>query len=136
MNTAWMKTRQTKYAAYLTLYVVIILGVVTLANYLADAHDPWTHDFTSNKRYSLSDQTLKVVKGLKEDATITYFDNTSRFREPSGGMGSATPKDLLDRYANISSKVHVQFVDPDKKPEIARAAGVKNYGTTVVQVGN
>ena len=85
-----------------------------------------TYDSTSNKRYSLSDQTEKIVKGLKQDATITYFDQASRFQ--SG-------KDLLDLYANLSHKVHVEYVDPDKSPEVAREAGIKNYGTAVVRVG-
>src|SRR5258708_35403466 len=129
MNTKWLKARQTKYVVYLTVYVAIALAVVTVANIVAKDKVHWQHDYTGNKRYSLSDQTLKVIRGLKEDATITYFDNTSRFRE-----GSPSPKDLLDRYANVSSKVHVQFIDPDTKPDLTRAAGVKSYATTVVQV--
>ncbi len=44
-------------------------------------------------------------------------------------------KDLLDEYANLSPKVHVAYVDPDKSPELARAAGIRNFGTAVVQVG-
>src|SRR5262249_15328827 len=44
-------------------------------------------------------------------------------------------KDLFGRYTNLSSRIHVEYVDPDKKPEEARAAGITNYGTTIVQVG-
>src|SRR5215469_8317413 len=85
-----------------------------------------SYDATSNKRYSLSDQTGKIVKGLKQDATITYYDQTTRFQQG---------KDTLDQYANLSHKVHVNYVDPDKNPQAARQAGIKNYGTAVVQVG-
>ncbi len=48
---------------------------------------------------------------------------------------------MLDRYQNLSRKIHVQYVDPDKNPTAARAAamtaGLKelHYGTTLVQVG-
>ena len=35
----------------------------------------------------------------------------------------------------VSSRVHVEYVDPDKYPEVARAAGVTKYGTTIVQIG-
>ena len=125
MNTELLKARQTKYAAYATLYIVVTLAVVTVANVLADRYDK-SYDATSNKRYSLSEQTIKIVKGLKQDAKITYFDQGSRFPEA---------KDKLAQYANLSPKVHVEYVDPDKKPEVARAAGIKNYGTTVVQIG-
>lgn len=125
MNRHWLKARQTKYAAYAAVYVTVVLGIVVLANILADRYNK-SYDATSNKRYSLSDQTAKIVKGLKQDATITYFDQ---------GTGFSRAKDLLDRYANLSPKVHVEYVDPDKKPQIAREAGVKTYGTAVVQVG-
>lgn len=125
MNTDLLKARQTKYAAYATVYVLVTLAVVTVANVLADRYDK-SYDATANKRYSLSEQTVKIVKGLKQDATITYFDQATRFQEA---------KDKLDLYANLSPKVHVEYVDPDKKPEVARGAGIKSYGTTIVQIG-
>ena len=125
MNKEFLKARQTRYVGYVTLYIVVTLAVVTVANILADRYDK-SYDATANKRYTLSDQTKKVVQGLKQDATITYYDQTSRFPEA---------KDKLQQYANLSPKVHVEYVDPDKKPELARAAGIKNYGTTIVRIG-
>src|ERR1700730_10633045 len=111
--------------AYATLYIVVALAVVTVANVLADRYDK-SYDATANKRYSLSGQTIKVVKGLKQDATITYFAQDSQF---------GTAKDKLDMYANLSPKVHVVYVDPDKKPLVATQAGFKNLNTAVVQIG-
>jgi ABC-type uncharacterized transport system involved in gliding motility auxiliary subunit len=125
VNLQLLKARQTKYAAYATLYILVVLAIVTVANILANRHNK-SFDATSNKRYSLSDQTVKIVKGLKEDAKITYFDQGSRFERA---------KDQLDMYANISPKVRVDYVDPDKKPQLAREAGIKNYGTAIVQIG-
>lgn len=132
MNTQWIKARQTKYAAYATVYILVIVAVVVVANVLANRYDK-TYDATANKRYSLSDQTAKIVRGLKQDANITYFDQTSRFDQH--GSGQITPKDLLTQYRNLSPKVHVKYVDPDKNPGLAREAGIKNYGTAVVQIG-
>ncbi|MGB2620986.1 MAG: GldG family protein [Candidatus Acidiferrum sp.] len=125
MNLDLLKARQTKYAAYATLYIIVTLAVVTVANILANRYDK-SYDATSNKRYSLSPQTIKIVKGLKQDATITYFDQATRF-QPA--------KDKLSLYADLSPKVHVEYVDPDKQPELAREAGIKSYGTTIVQIG-
>jgi ABC-type uncharacterized transport system involved in gliding motility auxiliary subunit len=126
MTRQWLKARQTKYAAYATTYILVVLAAVVVANILADRHNK-SFDATSNKRYSLSDQTAKIVKGLKQNATITYFNQSTRFRDG---------RDLLDQYANLSPKVHVEYVDPDKNPELARAAGIRSYGTAVVQVGS
>ena len=125
MTSQWLKARQTKYAAYAATYVLVVITAVVVVNVLADRFNK-TYDATSNKRYSLSEQTAKIVKGLKQNATITYFNQSTRFQEG---------KDLLDQYANLSPKVKVEYVDPDKNPEIAREAGIRNLGTALVQIG-
>jgi ABC-type uncharacterized transport system involved in gliding motility auxiliary subunit len=124
--TGWIKAKQTRFGAYVTLYILIVVGALGLANWLANRHNK-SVDTTSNKRFSLSDQTDKVVKGLKEDVKITYWDRTDGFQRA---------KDLLDRYDNISPKLSVDYVDPAKKPQEARAAGVRQEGTTFIQVGS
>src|SRR5437868_15496101 len=78
MNRQWLKARQTQYLAYATVYILVVVAVLVMANVLADRYNK-SYDATSNKRYSLSDQTAKIVKGLKQDATITYFDQGTRF---------------------------------------------------------
>jgi ABC-type uncharacterized transport system involved in gliding motility auxiliary subunit len=125
VGTQFLKARQTKYAAYATLYILVIVAIFSVANTLANRYNK-SYDATSNKRYSLSDQTAKIIKGLKQDATITYFDQGREFTRG---------KDQLDQYANLSPKVHIKYVDPDKEPQAAREAGIKNYGTAIVQIG-
>jgi len=125
MASHWLKARQTKYAAFATAYILIFLAVVVVLNILANRFNK-SFDATSNKRYSLSDQTAKIVRGLKQQATITYFNQSTRFREA---------KDLLDQYANLSPKVKVEYIDPDKNPQAAREAGIRSFGTAVVQIG-
>jgi ABC-type uncharacterized transport system involved in gliding motility auxiliary subunit len=125
LNTAFLHARQTKYATYAATYIVVVLAILTAANILANRYNK-SYDATSNKRYSLSDQTVKIVKGLKEPATITYFDQAKNWRQA---------KDQLDLYATLSHKVEVKYVDPDKEPQLARAAGIRNYGTAVVEIG-
>src|SRR6202007_3481447 len=116
MASQWLKARETKYVAYATPYILIVMITGVLANVLADRFNK-SYDATSNKRYSLSDQTAKIVKGLKQTATITYFDQSTRFR---GG------RDLLDEYANLSPTVKVEYVDPDHNPHAARAARLRS----------
>ncbi len=125
MNTQLLKARQTKYAAYAAVYVLVVITAIVIVNVLADRYTK-SYDGTSNKRYSLSEQTAKIVKGLKEDVSIRYFDQGTRFEHA---------RDLLGEYASLSSKVHVDYIDPDKKPQEAREAGIKNYGTALVQIG-
>src|SRR5579884_2363230 len=110
MASGWIKARQTRYAAYATVYILVILAVLVAANFLANRYNK-SFDATANKRYSLSDQTAKIVKGLKEPITITYWDRTSSFQ---------TGRDLLDQYKNLSRNVHIELIDPFKKPQLAR----------------
>jgi ABC-type uncharacterized transport system involved in gliding motility auxiliary subunit len=125
MNFQWLKARQTKYTAYDTAYIAVILAVLGGANFLANRYNK-SYDSTANKRFSLSDQTEKVVKGLKQDVKVYYFDRTSEF-------GRA--RDLLDRYDNLSTKLQIEYVDPYKKPQLARAMGVRTEGTTYIEAG-
>ena len=125
MSSRWIQARQTKYAAYAAVYIIVILAIVSVANVLANRYNK-SYDSTSNKQFSLSDQTVKIVKGISQPVTITYYDKATNFQ---------TGKDLLDRYQTVSGRVHVNYVDPDKSPEVARAAGVTKYGTMMVQIG-
>lgn len=118
--------RQTKWTLYATLYTVVILAVLATANFLANRYNK-SLDTTANKRYSLSEQTEKIVRELKQDVTMTFFDRTDRF---------ASAKDLLDRYANLSPRLKIEYVDPYKKPTVAREAGVKTEGTLFVKTAN
>jgi len=63
-----MKARQTKFAAYTAVYVLIVLAVLGVLNFLANRYNK-TYDTTSNKQLTLSDQTIKIAK-----KPISYID--------------------------------------------------------------
>jgi ABC-type uncharacterized transport system involved in gliding motility auxiliary subunit len=126
MAGKWLRARQTKYAAYASVYILVVLTIAVVVNVLANRHNrSW--DSTANKRYTLSDQTAKIVNDLTQDAHIKYYDQTGRFPQA---------RDLLDRYANLSSRVQVEYIDPDRNPQVARAAGITSYATAVVEIGD
>ncbi len=124
---SFLSSKQTKFGGYVAVYTIIVLAVLGVLNFLAQRHNK-SYDSTANKRYSLSDQTTKVVGGLKEDVKITHFDRSSNMTDPRGNV-----RDLLDRYDNLSPKLSVDYIDPDKKPTVAKAMGARNYGTTFIE---
>jgi hypothetical protein len=90
MNTEWIKTRQTKYSAYLAVYVLVVLLVLGAINFLANRYDK-TYDSTANKQFTLSDQTIKVADGLKRDIHLTLlrrFRHVWPARRSQGSAGS------------------------------------------------
>lgn len=93
--------RQARFGATAVLYTIVVIAILVLINWLANRYNK-TVDTTSNKRFTLSQETQKVIKGLKQDATITYFDKSSGFEQARG---------ILDRYKNLSPKIHVQYID-------------------------
>lgn len=124
MAPAWLKTRQTKYSAFAFLYIVVVVGVLVFVNVFADRYDK-SYDSTSNKQFSLSDQTIKIVKGLKTDTELTYF-----------GSDFTEARDTLDRYSSLSPKVHARYIDPERKPQEARAAGFRSDSPVVADTGS
>src|SRR5215471_15906113 len=112
--------------ASVILYTVIVVAILGAVNFLANRYEK-SYDSTSNKKFTLSDQSQKIVKNLKQTLTITYWGQPSRFTEA---------RDLMDRYKALSPKVDVQFMDADKKRTQAIAAGVKTLPTIYVEVGN
>jgi ABC-type uncharacterized transport system involved in gliding motility auxiliary subunit len=117
------------YSGNTLLLAVAIVGILGLINVVANnRHQRW--DLTANKQYSLSDQTLKVLSDLPQPVQVTAFyqDEDSRKREA---------QDLLAEYQSRSNaRVSAEFVDPDREPARAQQAGVKEYGTTLMTMGD
>src|SRR6266700_3753719 len=124
MAPAWLKARQTKYSAFAFLYIAVVVGVLVFVNVFADRYNK-SYDSTANKQFSLSEQTIKIVKGLRADTELTYF-----------GSDFTEARDTLDRYSSLSPKVHAKYIDPERKPQEARAAGFRSDSPVVVDIGS
>jgi ABC-type uncharacterized transport system involved in gliding motility auxiliary subunit len=125
MAASWVKSRQTKYAGYAGVYIVVIVAVLAAVNFLANRYDK-SYDSTHNKQFSLSDQTIKIAKNLNSDVQLLYFGDTGSFQGAH---------DLLDRYSALSPKIHVQYIDPVRKPQQARAEGYRSDSPVIVEAG-
>ena len=125
MASEFLKARQTKYGAYVALYVIVVLAVIGLANYFSDHHNK-SVDVTANKQFTLSDETKKIAGNLKRPVNIYYFDKSDNYDHA---------RDLFDRYKNLSSNIKVNYVDPDKKPDVARVEGARAMGDIIIDNG-
>ena len=75
--------RQVRFGATAGLYTIVVLAALVAVNWLSNRYNK-TFDTTSNKRFTLSQETQKLVKNLKGDATITYIDKGSGFDQAKG----------------------------------------------------
>ncbi len=99
-----------KAGAYSSGMIVAALAVTIVVNLLVgQLPSTWTSlDLTSNKLYSLTDQTKEFLAGMDEDVTIYVLVS----EENEDSMLGQT----LDRYEAMSEHITVQYVDPIQNP--------------------
>lgn len=117
------KQRNTRYSAIAGVSVLVVLGILVAVNYLSFRRNVrW--DLTSNKQYSLSDQSVKLLQGLASPVKFLVFEQETNFENF---------RTRLNEYAYHSRQVSVEYIDPDKRPVQAREYEIENYGTIVVE---
>ncbi len=102
----------------------IILGIL---NFLAARHNVrW--DFSETKRFTLAPQTARLLRELPREVKATVF---------TGDQGPArlAYRDLFESYKTHTAKLTVEFVDPEKKPGLARRYAVTRPDTAVLESG-
>lgn len=106
----------------LSVGVIVILVIVNVLGY--QHHKRF--DLTTQKLFTLSDQTKKVVGGLKTDVDILRFSKTP----------DTQFDDLMTEYRNLSPRVKFQNVDPQEKPEVAKEYGAQHIGDIILAAGS
>ena len=120
---AFFRRRNARLGVIASVSVLVGLGILIAVNYLsAQQNKRW--DLTSNQQYTLSDQSIRLLRGLKEPVKFIVFDRTDN-------IGAFKPR--LDEYQYQSSQVSVEYIDPDKKPVPAKEYEIQQYGTVVVE---
>ena len=113
--------RQARYGTLAGVSMLVVLGILIAINYIgARQNKRW--DLTANQQFSLSDQSRNVVAKLDSPLQIRVFAQEPEFQ---------TFRDKLKEYEYASKNVSVEYVDPDKKPTIARQYQIQQYGTIV-----
>lgn len=110
--------RSTKFGINSASSVLLVLGILAFVNYLGAQHSKRI-DMTSERIYSLSDQSVQVAAQIKDDVHIRAFYTGGEY---------VPDRDLLRLYTHQNSKISFEFIDPDKQPQIAQQAQVTVYG--------
>jgi len=115
--------RETKLGAMMSISVIAVLAILVGINYAVSRRDKrW--DLTAAGSFTLSEQTVKVLNGLKTPVKVLVFEapgNFQRFRDAFG------------MYTNASSNIQVEYVDMDKEPIRAREYDIAAPGTVVME---
>jgi ABC-type uncharacterized transport system involved in gliding motility auxiliary subunit len=104
---------------------IAFLGILVFVALIGERH-PLRLDLTESKRYSISDQSQKIVESLKDDINIKgFYQEADPNREQT--------RDLLETYRYYSKKINYQFTDPDREPSLAKHYQIRTYGTLVLE---
>jgi ABC-type uncharacterized transport system involved in gliding motility auxiliary subunit len=117
--------RTTRYSANAAVYSLTFIGVLVAGNYLA-ARFHRQFDLTQQNVYSLSPQSLKVIRGLNKPVKLYGFVEGGR---------SPTAQHLYEEFAYQSPLITYELVDPTRHPEVAERYKVTVMNTTHIQYG-
>ncbi|MDE6406372.1 MAG: Gldg family protein [Lachnospiraceae bacterium] len=103
------------------LAVVVTVAVNLGLNYVPEQYSSF--DLTENRLYALTDETKTFLSGLSEDITIYVLAEE--------GAGDADFSKTLERMADQSAHIKLEYVSPAKNPNF-----YKNYTDTQPSSGS
>ena len=122
---AFSTRRSTRIGANSLLMILLFVGILAIVNFLAARHSiRW--DLSESQNFSLAPQTHRLLRSLPREVTITVF---TREKDP----GYQPYKERLDSFRQASSKISVEFVDPERQPKIAQNYGITRTDTAVFE---
>ena len=122
---AFSSRRSTRVGANSLFMILLFAGILVIVNFLAARHSiRW--DLSENQNFSLAPQTHRVLRNLARAVTVTVF---TREKDP----GYQSYKERLDSYRQASSKISVEFVDPERQPKVAQQYGVTRTDTAIFE---
>ena len=120
LEPAWVMGRITgrsaKYGANAVVLAVAVVAILGSLAYLS-THYTKRYDTTANGQFSLADQTVNILKSLKQPIqAVGYYSD----QDPQ----AQTARDLMREYTSRSNLITYDTVDPVLRPAQARQAGV------------
>src|SRR5436190_985442 len=113
--------RQARYGTLAATSVLAVLGILVAINYIGSRQNKrW--DLTANKQFSLSDQSRNVAAKLDAPLQVQVFAQEPQFPRF---------QEKMKEYEYASSKISTEYIDPEKKPSVAKQNNVDRMPTIV-----
>ncbi len=123
----WWRQRSARQFVNSAAFTLFVAGILVLANVIAARHHKrW--DLTKEKRYALSEQSMKIIKGLDKTVEIFAFVSPRYYRYEQ-------VHELLREYETASPKLRVHYFDPKVHRDKVQEFNVQFDGTIIVKCG-
>ena len=110
----FLTMRTTKHGMNMGALILMALLMTVAVNFLGSRYDK-TFDLTKEKINSLSDQSVEVVKNLKDEVKVLIFYKGKQFKERAREIRAD-----FKLYEANSSKIKVNVVDSNYDVELAK----------------
>jgi ABC-type uncharacterized transport system involved in gliding motility auxiliary subunit len=122
--------RSSKLGTNTGILVIAVLAILVFLNYLGYRHHK-TFDLTSEKLYTLSDQTKRIVSPIRADVQVYMFAKSAGpDQEQVQSM-----KDQMSEYENLNHHIHFTVIDPQEHPDMAKQYDVTRMDQVIVVSG-
>jgi len=122
-----MRKQSIRYTVSGVVAVVLAIALTLMVNWLS-ARRFVRADWTTSQLYTLSEKSENILANLSEEIRVVVF------MTPATSMFDQV-RELLERYKAASTKVTVEYIDPDKEPlkttQLAEKYGVQVADTVV-----
>ena len=127
-------SRQVRYGANVGVTALLVTGIAVIANVIVVQRFDTSADWTSDKIYTLSDQTKNILHGLdREVQVIAFFSLDPTNNQVARDRQRA--QILLDMYQRETDKLTFELVDPFSEAMKQQEYGIQFDGTTVFESG-
>jgi ABC-type uncharacterized transport system involved in gliding motility auxiliary subunit len=116
--------RSVKYGYHGVVMGLAFLAIVGLINFVS-ARNNWELDLTETGKFTLSEQTIAVLKSISEPVLVIGFFRTNDHRW-------RTAQTYLERYSRYSHHLSYEFHDPNSEPNLAESYHLKKFGLVFV----
>ncbi|MBI2165326.1 MAG: GldG family protein [Chloroflexi bacterium] len=116
--------RRGRYTTNTFVMITTLLGIVILVNFIA-FRNSIRMDTTATRQFTLADQTIKVLAGLKEPIRATAFFVPD---QPDHAVLKTQADDLLYEFRRRSQGMFsYRYIDPEKEPGFAKQYEVTTF---------
>ena len=127
-------SRQVRYGANVGVTALLVTGIAVIANVIVVQRFDTSADWTSDKIYTLSDQTKNILHGLdREVHVIAFFSLNPTNNQVARDRQRA--QILLDMYQRETDKLTFEIVDPFSGAMQSQEYEIQFDGTTVFESG-
>ncbi len=112
------------------LFLLLLLTIIGLLGWLSQRYS-YQADWTANRRNTLSEASIKLLKRMPGSIHITAFASDSQLLPTRRKI-----RGLIERYQRNKPDIRLHFVNPNTEPDRVRSEGITVDGELIVEYQN